>query len=269
MTAAAPPPKAAARMPVAGPACCETVSATLIGHFSTRLEVEAAKAGGSLSAAAIRALAERFLAEERARFGPLFQRSFDACTEARASRQFEMARRRPFDRILMKRFAHLFPPRPGDDGGRGILSRRVIAGFNLAVDKMIGPMLYEQCQRKCEGILERHRVGSGFDWERIYADPEAHALANDVLVVVSHYFANFHKRREWFMALVNSHLAAATAGAEDERWQLTESGFAELMHALFADLRAAMVTKPQAVKNRYGDHTFESLAEFFRRLEGS
>ena len=165
----------------------------------------------------------------------------------------------------MKRFAHLFPPRRGDDGGAGILSRRMIPGFNLAVDKMIGPTLYEQCQRKSQAILDRNRPGGGaLDWNRIYADSEANALANDVLVVVAHSFANFAHRRTWFLDLVNSHLSSDG----DPHWRLTDSGFAELMHALFADLRAAMLSTPKAVRARYGDHTFDALREFFRRLEG-
>lgn len=257
-----------AETPVAsGPKACEAIANAMIGHFATRLEVEAGRQGGSLTAAQIRTLAERFLGEEAARFGPVYRRSFDACTAAREARQWESARRRPFDRILMKSFAHLFPPRQGDDGGKGILSRRVIPGFNLAVDKMIGPALYEQCQRKSQAILDRHRIASGaYDWAEVYADPETHALINDVLAVVAHYFANFKRRREWFLDLVNSHLARPQPGAPDASWLLTDHGFSELMQALFADLRATMLSKPAMVRKRYGDHTFEALEAFFAEL---
>lgn len=250
-----------------GPKACEAIANTMIGHFATRLEVEAGKRGGSLSAGEIRALAERFLVDEAQRFAPAYRRSFDSCTTAREARQWESARRRPFDRILMKSFAHLFPPRQGDDGGKGILSRRVIPGFNLAVDKMIGPALYEQCQRKSQAILDRHRAANGsYAWEQVYADSDTHALTNDVLAVVAHYFANFKRRREWFLDLVNSHLARPQPGASDATWLLTEHGFAELMHALFADLRATMLSNPAAVRQRYGEHTFEALEAFFAQL---
>lgn len=250
----------------AGPACCENIAATMIGHFATRLEVEATKSGGALPASAIRALAERFLAEESQHFAPVFRRSYDDCSKAREARQFDSARRHPFDRILMKRFAQLFPPRTGDDGGKGVLSRRIIPGFNLAVDKMIGPMLYEQCQSKAQAILDRHRTGSNYNWDAIYADREAHALVNDVLAVVAHYFADFTKRRAWFMILVNSHLESPQPGADDEHWQLTEYSFSELMYALYTEMRALMESKPDKVRNRYGDHTFETLKAFLERL---
>lgn len=252
-----------------GPKACEAIANTMIGHFATRLEVEATRAGGSLSAEAIRALAERFLAEEAGRFRPALQRSWDACTKAREARQWESARRNPFDRILAKPFAHLFPPRQGDDGRQGVLSRRMLPGFHLAVDKMIGPALFEQCQRKSQAILERHRQsGGGYDWNGIHADPETHALTSDVLVVVAHYFGNFERRRDWFMAVVNSNLAAVPAAAPDAHWQLTGHGFAELMRALFADLGARLRADEAALRKRYGDQTVETVEAFFRRLEG-
>lgn len=249
-----------------GAKACEAIANTMIGHFTTRLEVEAAKRG-ALSAADIRQLAESFMEAEFNRFQSTYRRSYDTCTATREAKQWESTRKRPFDRVLMKSFAHLFPPRQGDDGGQGLLSRRVIPGFNLAIDKMIGPALYEQCQRKSQAILDRHRANSGHDWDAIHADPETHALTNDVLIVVAHYFANFQRRREWFLALVNSHLAKAGSEAADAHWQLTEHGFAELMRALFADLRAALIASPLVLRRRYGDHTVETVEAFLQRLE--
>jgi hypothetical protein len=239
----------------------------MIGHFATRLEVEAAKHGGALSAEAIRDLADTFLADEAARFKGAFQRSFDACTASREATKWESARNRPFDRILMKAFAPLFPARTGDEGGRGILSRRVIPGFNLAINKMIGPMLYEQCQRKSQAILARYRSGGGYDWPKIYDDPETTALTTDVLVVMAHYFANFDRRRDWFLSLVNSHLAPAHPGSADATWQLTNSAFAEMMRALFANLHGQMSARSESFIKRYGEHTADTVAEFLRRLD--
>lgn len=252
----------------AGPKACEAIAVTMIGHFTTRLEVEAARLGGTLDAADIRRLAESFLEHEIARFDAVLRRSFDGCTATRAARQWESTRKRPFDRVLMKAFAHLFPARQGDDGGRDVLSRRVIPGFNLAIDKMIGPALYQQCQLKSLAIVERHRSATGApDWDAVHADVETHALTNDVLVVVAHYFGNFERRRDWFLTLVNAHLAKVPPDAADALWQLSEQGFAELMQALFADLRAALVSAPAALRKRYGEHTVDTVAAFLARLD--
>jgi hypothetical protein len=241
----------------------------MVGHFVTRLEVEAGKAGGSLSAAQIRALAERFVEVEQGRFRPLYQRAWDECTLAREAHLLESSRRMPFDRVLMRRFAHLFPPRTGDDGGEGILSRRIIPGFTLAIHKMIGPTLQQQCHTKCEAVMERHaQVHGGWDWDAIHADAEIKALVNDVLVVVAHYFSVFDKRRGWFMDMVNGQLTPVRRGASDEHFRLGESGFSALMRALFADLEAGLRLDPRAVRARWGDETVEALTAFFRRLDG-
>jgi hypothetical protein len=260
MNAFAPPP-------IAGPQACEAIANAMIGHFATRLEVEARKAGGSLTAEAIRALAERFLADEAARFAPTMKRSFDACTAAREARQWESARRHPFDRILAKPFAHLFPPRRGDDGDHGILSRRMLPGFRLAVDKMIGPALYEQCQRKAQAILDRHRQGGPHDWPAIHADPEARAMTRDVLIVAAHSFSHFERRRDWFVALVNSNLSPAAPGTPDAHWQMTGHLFGEMMRALFADLKTALREDRPALCARYGEQTAETVEGFLRKLE--
>ena len=256
------------KAPHAGPACCESIAATMIGHFATRLELEAKKAGGALDADAIRATAERFLAEEHHRFAPVFQRAFDQCTETRETRKWETSRGHPFDRILTKRFGHLLLPRPGDDGGLGLVSRRIMPGFSLALDKMIGPAVYQQCQNKSREILDRHKAaGGGTDWEAIYRDSEAAALVADVLVLVARNFTNFAHRRAWFIELVNNHLAPPTSDPLDSHWRLTEYGFAELMRALFADLKKTLENRPDSIKKRYGEATLVALASFLHELD--
>ena len=254
--------------PRAGTACCEDIAATMIGHFATRLELEANKAGGALDATAIRALAERFIAEEHPRFGPVFQRAFDQCSQVRDLHRWEASRGHPFDRILTKRFAHLLLARPGDDGGLGLLSRRMMPGLSLALDKMIGPAVYQQCQNKSRDILDRHRLpGGGYAWEAIYHDAEAAALVTDVLVLVARCFGQFAHRRAWFIELVNNHLAPPSGDALDSHWRLSDYGFAEMMRAMFADLKKTLEHKPDSVRKRYGEATVAALTAFLRDLD--
>ena len=249
--------------------CGERVSSVLIGHLVTRLEVEAGKRGGFLSTSEIRTLSEAFLTEEMPHFHSTFQRSFDECTERREEEKWSGIRKQPFDRIMTKKFAHLFPSRKGDDGGEGVLSRRVIPGFNVAINKMIGPMLYEQCQGKTRAIMDRHRSKhGGYDWNRIYTDPDCQSLTRDILVVVAHYFSEFDRRRNWFIELVNSNLAKAVG--EDElhaSWHLTQHGFAEMMRALFADLEASLTQDSDKLMARYGEYTITALESFLKRLQ--
>lgn len=251
----------------AGPKACTAIAHTMIGHFTTRLEVEAGKAGGALTAEAIRALAERFLAEEHARFAPTFRRSYDTCSATRDAAQWHSSRRRPFDRLLMHDFAHLYPPRTGDEGEQGVLSRRCIPGFKLALVKMIGPELYDQCQIKAQAILDRHRLGDGtHDWHAAHADAQARALVTDVLVAVAHYFGSFDKRRDWFLNLVNANLDN-TLGSDGENWRMNNHSFAEMMHALFGELRIVLIKRPDEIAHRHGEHAATAVSEFLARLD--
>jgi hypothetical protein len=68
------------------------------------------------------------------------------------------------------------------------------------------------------------------------------------------------------MALVNSHLSPAAAGAPDAYWQLTEFGFSELMRALFAGLGNRLHADGAGLRKRYGEQTMETVEAFFRRL---
>ena len=249
--------------------CGVQITTLLVGHLVSRLEVEAGKNGGTLSAEHIRACSEKFLTDELPHFQSAFQRNYDECTILREEHRWSASRQNPLDRILTKKFAHLFPPRKGDDGEHGILSRRLLPGFSLAITKMIGPMLYEQCQRKALAIMQRHpTVHGGFDWRAIYADPDCLSLSNDVLVVVAHYFAEFDRRRNWFMALLNNNLAPVKADEDHHaNWQLTNHGFAEMMRALFVTLEADLQSQPDKMLVRYGESTVHAISAFLERLK--
>ena len=255
----------------AGPRYCASISVTMLGHFLARLKGEAGRTGGTLTFDQINEAATHFVAD-LGRFDSVLQRSFDDCTQARDAAAWAKSRRRLFDGVLMKRIAHLFPARSGDDGssGEAVLSRRVIPGFNLAIDKMIGPLLHDQCQSRAHAIVDRLRGSADeIDWGLVASDREARALVNDVLVVVAHYFGNFRRRRDWFMTLVNSNLAPAAADDPDHNWQVTPAVFQRLMMALFEDLFTLMrVDHGKAIHDRYGEHAWETLTDFYNALNG-
>lgn len=250
------------------PPCCRDVGATMIGHFVTRLEVEAAKSGGSLSAANIRALAQHFIAAEQARFGAYYQRAWDECSNLRAALDFEQARKHPFDRVLMRRFSHLYPPRLFDEGRDGVLSRRMIPGLTLAIDKMIGPMRRERGERVCADILARHTTADGrCDWEAVHADPETIALVDDTLGAVALTFGDFERRRAWVIDLIDSHLAPVAPAAPDAHWTLGQSGFTVLMRALFSAFARRLQADPTAARAHWGEDSFVAIAHFLHHLD--
>jgi len=93
-----------------------------------------------------------------------------------------------------------------------------------------------------------------------------HALVNRLIFTIGKDPLETQPR-DWFLALVNSHLAPAQPGSPDATWQLSESSFAEMMRALFADVRGQIVARPGELRKRYGDHTVDTVAAFFRRLD--
>ena len=244
------------------------ITSMLVGHLLTRLEVEAGKHGGSLHAEAMRDITQKFLAEEMPHFQSSFQRNYDECSLRRDVQRWSSIRNQPFERIITHKFAHLFTPRRGDDGEQGILSRRLMPGFTLAITKMIGPTLFDQCQLKARAIMQRHPTATGgWNWKAVYDDQECVTLSHDVLVVAAHYFSDFDRRRDWFMALINNNLSPVR---DDEslhpNWQLSHHGFAELMHALFAELQRDLATQPQKFLTRYGEQTAQAIRDFAERL---
>lgn len=252
-----------------GPHYCAAIANTMIGHFVARLAVEARRSDGVLTLQEIETVAAQFVGQDAERFKHVLARSWHDCGAARDSAAWDHARSRPFDRVLVKRFAHLLPARSGDDGGsEAVLSRRMIPGFHLALSMMLGPELYDQCQRKAQAIVDRQRGRSGIvDWNRIHRDRDLCALVDDVLVVVAYHFSAFEKRREWFMTLVNGNLGRAAPGAADADWTLTPVLFQRFMRALFDDIFQDLGGDgAQRLRARYGEGACDALREFMGRL---
>lgn len=245
--------------------CCADISAVMIGHLAEHLAAKAAENGGQLSAEALQAEIRRFLDEGQLDHQADYYRSYDSCTKERELRQGQNLRRHPFDRIVTKRFAHLFLAAGG--GARPVLSRRMLPGYMVALDRIVGPAVYEQCQRKSQDLMDRYRVGNGgADWERVFADPDGDALANDVLVLIAHFFGQFERRRDWFIATVNERLGPANAGAWDETWLMDHASFAEMVRALFADLDKLLTAFPDTFLSRYGEHSADAVRELLAAI---
>lgn len=253
-----------------GPQACVSIAHISIDLLAKQLDAYAQK-NGPLTAEQIGAFIQSFQKRKGDEFADMYAQQYELCQRLWEAAQWQKARRSPFDRILIKRFSNLFPPRTGDDDGErtGDVSRRVIPGFIAAVTKMIGPQLYEQCHKKCLAVLDRYQddATSLPDWQATYNDPDIRQLTNDILMVVSHYFSHFAKRRDWFLMIVNSNLSPANPTDPDRNWQLTIPMFHEIMLALFADLEKELNTHGQRMRQAYGDEAVENLQEFLHTLE--
>ena len=121
-------------------------------------------------------------------------------------------------------------------------------------------------------IVERIRDDSeDFDWEDVYAARETGLVTMDTQVTVVEHFEDFAKRAEWFINLINGHLAAP-AETDDQAtadWVLTEAGFQRLLDALLKDLRDAVADDAgrRDLSKRHGAAAVERVVAVLRDLD--
>jgi hypothetical protein len=242
---------------------------TVVMGFIERLRQEARTRGGKLTLADLERLADDFH-DKSAALRKAFEMSFEAYARAREHAKAFQNRQYPFNRLLVRRFEHLLARGKGRDG----IPRRVLPGFFMAVEMMLGPQVYEAYQEHGRAIVERLRQAKGgrFGWGDLYADKEAETLAFDALVVMASYFADYDKRARWFLTVVNSHLGPAHANAtpEEAAWQLDEAAFKGFLAALFAELKdkvATAVARTDFIE-RFGVEKCRAVADAVARIYG-
>lgn len=241
--AAVPPPKQAPTAPLPAPAPAAEGSIaegsrllvdTIVVTFTDRLKSEAAKRGGQLSAADIDRLAGE-LDGKRVQLEAVFRQTFENYVRARERAAFDHARQFPFDRLIVNTFAELFTPQRADIDGLDRVTRKVLPGFFMALDRMLPPEKLEEFQERCRKVVSQISSGEErvMDWRALYDHPEAKELLIDALAAFAPYFEALDKRRNWFLPLVNDNLQL---DANDD-WLLTPEGFNNMTLAMFLPLK--------------------------------
>lgn len=274
--AAVPPPGArpAAASPAKGgqaaaSAKSRAIAETVVASFCDRLVAEANRRGGVLTLQDIELLNEEFASKTEA-LQAVFEKSFEDYVRARERASFLQTRNYPFDRVLVRKFEHLFAD--GKDLDPTKLSRRMLPGFFMAMNKMLGPEVIETYQERCRKIVQRIRLGrdDNFDWNEIYADRDAKALALEAEVTIAGYFEDVDKRSAWFLEIINNNLAPAPPGAPPQvaSWRMMEGTFRRFLRALLADLKTELATSDgrTRITERYGIETCLKLAEVVRKI---
>jgi|GEM_PF-470471 len=245
-------------------ALAETVVTSMVG----RMKAEATKKGGILTIADINALDTEFKSETQA-LSQAFEKSFEAYVRARERAISGEKRDFPFDRLIVRKFSHLFDE--DKEGHFDTVSRRMLPGFFMALNMMLGAEVVENYQEKCRRMVEVSREDGKDDvnWNAIYDSDEGSLAGLDALVAIAAHFDDFERRREWFITLVNGHLTPISDANKDEAgWELTESGFHRFLTALLADLNVLVDTddgKAQ-IRKRYGGDISNSVVRLLRRL---
>jgi len=252
---------------------CESILATamdsIIEHMST-----AGGEHGAITADDLRAAGHAFVEKEGAVFRRDLREHIHNSLIQHERELWDQARRRPYDRLLVRRFSHLFPHEGELDENKKTLSRRILPGFFMAIEMMASADLFEKCQMACKGLLNARKkeLGDNFLWRDFYDDAEAVELVNDIFVVIVHHFDDFDKRMHWFHELINSHLAPfedyAFEGDSVAEWHIDEDGMQELMKALFSDFHNRLSEEDgrHHLDERYGLKTRQSIEKLLDKL---
>jgi hypothetical protein len=241
---------------------------TVVMAFIDRLRHEAEAHGGKLTLPELDRLAADFH-NKSAALRQAFELTFESYARARERAKFAQNRNYPFDRVLVRRFEHLLARGAGDG-----IPRRVLPGFFMAVEMMLGPQVLEAYQEHCRLIVERITKAQGgkFAWPDLYADPETATLAFDALVAMASYFADFEKRARWFLTVVNGHLGPAPANASPAAaaWQLDAATFRDFLAAFFAEIKDSVATAVARTDfaERFGVDKCRAVADAMARIYG-
>lgn len=244
--AVAPPPVVPkpAQAPAPAPASgavgthARMLAQTILDTVTEKLKSEAWRRGGQLDIDDIERIAAELKAKQ-AQLEAVFRQTFEQYVQARERAAFDHARQFPFDRLIVNTFAHLFSAERAKADGTDQVTRKVLPGFFLAIDKMLPPEKLEEFQERCRQILKTLSGDNEqqTDWTKLYNDAEAKDLLIDALCVFAPYFEALERRKHWFLPLVNDNLQPG------ENWNLTDRGFYNLALAMFAPLQRALTEK--------------------------
>lgn len=248
----------------------ERITASILDRFLDLLTAEMAQSEAAPTIDEVWKLARKFKEKEAGRSLEMFRGQLDDYLRYLEKEIWDQTRRRPFDRFLVKRFSHLFPPKGGLDIGKGVLSRRILPGFFQAIEQLAGPKLFAQCQDACKEIVREKKKsqGSRLRWEELYDDEEANRLIDDLLVAVASHFVGFQKRCEWLYILIDGHLAPAEdydfEGDAVYHWTPGDRDILELLRALFSRFRGQLADDDgrRRFDQRYGEkarHTLQAI----------
>ena len=254
----APTPKTSSRV----------AAKTMVGSMVDRLRAEADRKG-SLTVDDLNALQAEF-DRQAEKLSVALERSFDTYVEARERAEWGLKRELPFDRIVVKAFSELFLEQDYSRFDR--VSRRMLPGFFLALNMMLGEDLVNEYQEQCQLIVSRLREerGEAFDWEQVYRHEQSKGLMLDAAVTIATYFADFERRAAWFTDLINANLGPLEGAPREEAgWEMTPAGFKRFLDHPFKELRQELATDSGKLRitKRHGADTCARIFEILEAIE--
>ena len=247
----------------------------VLDEFSFKIRAAAESSKEGLSARDIEGLIDDFMQKGRDKTLVNFQQKFEEILREHERDIWDRTRTRPFERVLIQRFCHLFPSEGELDKGNGLISRRLIPGFLKTMEQMVG---FEQCERfrrDTKDLITRLKNDDEdhFRWYDIYDNRTANGLVDEALATAALTFDAFEKRITWLLFSVNAQLVTAEyfafEGETVNSWKLDRLGLIAMLDALYAPLakQAKKAAGRTEIERRYGMRAAAAIGHFLMRIE--
>jgi hypothetical protein len=253
---------------------CESIASTVLDLFVDELLVEANLSDDRvLDAVRISELARDFKGENKDKYLRHIRKIAEDWLTDIERDHWKQVRKRPFERILVHRFSHLFPPTESLDDP-GAVSRRALPGLLHAFELMAGAEFLGQCQDAGRTVFRTLKEERGGELSRndFYGDQGANDLVDDLLVIVAWGFKDPGKRLKWLRDQINAKLSPpedyAFEGDAIDNWTLAEEGLVEILRGLFLEFKNKLANADGArlIELRYGQKASKTIESLVGRL---
>ncbi len=226
-----------------GPAAVRGYLYRTVNLLARDLRERASAGGGSIGVDDVADVLDSFKRPDSPVLGAICQAVWDECAAIFESEGRGEDRKAPFQRLMVRPFAHLLPEHGSRDGAGSVLSRRVIPGFMAALEDLVGPVFVGRQQERSRDLVRATRTarGGAFRWDDVYDDRHSQDIVDEVLVRLAEEFTDFEQQRDWFIGLVNDAMPLPADGLA-HAVDLDDDGFAALMRALYSRLAETLST---------------------------
>lgn len=217
------------------------LSNAVVQAFTDKLKTEIHKHGGFLGIRHVDEIESEFQAKAKQLSG-LFAQAFEEAAREQEELRWFSIKRPAFDRLIVKRFEQLFMHKDAHGEIHGCISRRLLPGFFLALNMMVGPETMEAYQRRSNEAVARVMGGVlPINWDLVDQDAAIRDVLLDAQYTIAQYFEDPHRRFAWFIQIANAHMAPApNAHSFDATWELGHRSLHLLINSLLGDLKVAI-----------------------------
>ena len=245
----------------------QALAETVVASFLDRLKAEARRNGGMLTIRDLDNLEGEFAKKTEA-LQAVFEKTIEDQARVHQPPAWQNPRDFPFNRLIVEKFSSMFSGEDRLMDDEYAIPRRILPGFFMAMNMMMGEELVEEFQDRCRVIIDRLDDDDSFQWSDLHADPEGKLVSMDAQVAIAYHFEDLEKRAAWFVELINSHMASAAEEGAAE-WQFSERGFLHFLGFLLSDLKETLSTETgrMYITKRHGVDACVTLAEILKGVE--